>query len=138
MIISAPGHLDSWFDGRARLVATPRFTDARGALLPLDFSALPFLPRRLFVVHEVPAWTTRGRHSHKSSRQLLVRLAGTINVEMRANGASARHVLDVSERSLLLEPGVWAAQTYLTDDACLLVLASEPYRPDSYSNVETN
>ena len=33
---------------------------------------------------------------------------------------------------LLIRTGVWAQQEYTTADSALLVLASEPYDPDSY------
>ena len=122
----------AWFGGRARLVALAARTDARGTLQPLDFDALPFAPRRLFFVHDVPAGAVRGEHAHRTARQLLFRLAGTIDVELRTADDGARVVLDRSDRGLLLEPGVWAAQTYRGADAGLLVLADEPFDPASY------
>jgi dTDP-4-dehydrorhamnose 3,5-epimerase-like enzyme len=123
----------AWFGGRARRIALPERVDPRGALLPLDFDRLPFEPRRIFVVHDVPAGTTRGGHAHRSSRMLLVRLAGRIDVELRAGGDRAMVVLDRSDTALLLEPGVWAAHTYVTADATILVLADEPFDPAGYS-----
>lgn len=123
-----------WFGGRARLVALPERSDARGTLLPLDFDALPFEPRRVFFVHDVPAGVVRGAHAHRRARQLLVRIAGVVDVELRAEGQSARVVLDRSDAALLLEPGVWAAQTYRDAGSSLLVLASEPFDPESYSS----
>lgn len=123
---------ESWLDGKARRIPIERIRDERGSLLPLDFHALPFEPRRIFVVHEVPAGTVRGRHAHHRSRQLLVRLHGRIEVEMRCQGVSARTVLADSHAGLLLEAGVWSAQTYLEPGSSLLVLASEAFHPSSY------
>lgn len=123
---------ESWLEGKARRIPLEQFSDVRGSLLPLDFHALPFEPRRIFVVHEVPAGAVRGRHAHHRSRQLLVRLQGRIEVEMRYQGVSARTVLEDSHAGLLLEAGVWSAQTYLAPGSSLLVLASEPFHPSSY------
>lgn len=123
---------ESWLDGKARLIPLSCFNDERGSLLPLDFHALPFEPRRIFVVHEVPEGAVRGRHAHHRSRQLLVRLQGRIEVEMQHEGARARTVLADSRAGLLLEAGVWSAQTYLEPGASLLVLASEAFHPSSY------
>ena len=36
------------------------------------------------------------------------------------------------DEGLLLDPGTWAAQTYLDPGSTLLVLSSEPFHPDSY------
>lgn len=123
---------ESWLEGKARRIPLERLSDERGSLLPLDFHALPFAPQRIFVVHEVPVGAVRGRHAHHRSRQLLVRLQGRIEVEMRCLGATARTVLEDSHSGLLLEAGVWAAQTYLEPGSSLLVLASEVFHPSSY------
>ena len=122
-----------WFGGRARQVALPSHGDLRGVLLPLDFDALPFVPQRLFVVHDVAPGTTRGGHAHRRARHLLVRLSGVIDVELRAAGQRVPVVLDRSDLGLLVEPGVWIAHTYGAD-ARLLVLGSEPHDPAAYSD----
>jgi hypothetical protein len=43
-------------------------------------------------------------------------------------------VLDRTDAGLLLEPGVWAAHTYVTPGASVLVLASEAFDPAAYSS----
>ena len=123
-----------WFDGRARRLALPAHGDARGVLLPLDFDALPFVPRRLFVVHGVAPGATRGGHAHRRARHLLVRLSGVIDVELRTPDDAARVVLDRTDDALLVEPGVWLAHRY-RDDGRLLVLGSEPHDPEAYSDI---
>lgn len=120
--------LASFFGGRARLYRFSRHTDARGTLLATD--QLPFAPFRAFLVRDVPPGTTRGGHAHTHGQQLLVRLSGRIQVELRAAGEKQFVELNESADALLIEAGVWARQTYL--DAQLLVLASHPYDPASY------
>jgi len=115
-----------------RLIDLPETIETRGSLLPIDLDGLPFTPHRLFVVREVPEGTTRGGHAHQRGTQLLVRLAGEIRVEMRAGGNSDTVVLADSRVGLLVPAPVWSSQTYLTPDAVLLVLSSEPYDPSSY------
>ena len=64
---------------------------------------------------------------------MLVRLAGTVDVELRTREDSARLRLDRSDVGLFVDAGVWTAQTY-GDGAALLLIASEPWRPESYSD----
>lgn len=116
----------------ARLIPVPSRRDPRGALHPFDFDALPFVPQRAFVVEPAAAGTTRGGHAHRSARQILVRLAGVVTVELFHRGRSVTVRLDATEKALLLEPLVWARHTYETADALLLVLASEPFDPTAY------
>ena len=76
MDFGAQADLPSFFDGRARLVACPIVTEPRGALLPLHLAELPFVPRRVFAITDVPVGTERGGHAHRSGMQLLVCLQG--------------------------------------------------------------
>jgi hypothetical protein len=127
---------DSWqanvLRARARRMALPRVDQSRGSLLPFEFSGLPFVPRRIFVVDQVPAGTCRGAHAHRSARQLLVCLAGRIEVELRDGDSVESVTLDDSRHGLLIEPGVWAAQTYLDTGSVLLVLSDESYDEAAY------
>jgi hypothetical protein len=117
----------------AELIDLPRHEDQRGNLYPLDFQALPFAPRRLFVVNAVPAGTVRGRHSHKSQLQAIGCLAGVIEVELKISARSALVVLDQPGRLLLIQPGVWTSQKFIEEHSVELVLASGAYDPEDYS-----
>lgn len=115
-----------------RLVPLSDVVEGRGSLLPIDLAHLPFRPRRVFVVRGVPPGTTRGGHAHRSGTQLLVRLSGEIRVDVRADGEARAFLLADSNTGLLVPAPVWSSQTYLTADASLLVLCSEPFSPTGY------
>jgi hypothetical protein len=120
-------------DGRARLVALPVARDPRGALTPIAFDALPFVPARVFAVSDAPAGAVRGGHAHRSGLQALVCLQGAVLVELRvAAGAAETLELAPGGGALVFGPGVWSRQTYRAPGTVLLVLASEPYDPASY------
>lgn len=119
-------------EGGAYLIPLPRKVDPRGALLPLDFQALPFQPQRIFTVSEVPRGTHRGRHAHRGGRQLLVCLKGQIRVQVARDEQRATFTLHPGGSGLLIEAGVWGEQCYEAADSILLVLCSEPYDPGSY------
>ena len=127
-----PASCSSWFGGRARLVDLPIHSDERGNLLPLDFDRLPFMPRRVFTVTGVPAGSIRGEHGHRSGEQLLICLQGKIDLLLRKGDEDATTALNPAGPGLLLGAGVWCRQTYLVSNSVLLVLASEPYDPESY------
>lgn len=125
-------HMTAFFGGLARLVSFPAHADARGVLLPFQFDQLPFRPCRAFTVTGVPAGVARGGHGHRSGTQLLVCLQGCIEILMRHGGQEAKLILEPVPSGLVLGPGVWCRQTYLTEGTVLLVFASELYDPDSY------
>jgi dTDP-4-dehydrorhamnose 3,5-epimerase-like enzyme len=108
-----------------------RFTDARGSLLSLEWEQLPFVPRRIFTVSDVPRGTVRGKHGHKTGTQLLAAIQGEIEVMLKHGGDEQIIILTPDKPALLVRPGVWFSQTYLTKGAVLLVLASESYDADA-------
>lgn len=122
----------SYLGGLARLLRFADFCDQRGKLLPLDFKMLPFVPQRVFYVSRVPAGTVRGMHAHHRGSQLLFCVLGRIELLMRVGDEEATVCLTDDSSGLLIGPGVWAQQTYQTENAVLMVLASEPYDPTSY------
>jgi dTDP-4-dehydrorhamnose 3,5-epimerase-like enzyme len=118
------------------LLRLPARQDARGTLLLLEFSELPFVPQRAFVTRVGEAGVQRGGHAHKRCRQILICLAGVIEVEVAQAGKTASVHLE-TDQALLIEPPVWSRQAFVGPDAQLLVLTSEPYDPDDYLEQQT-
>lgn len=102
-------------------------------LLPFELGSLPFAPCRLFTISNVPQGETRGRHAHQSGEQLLVCVQGQVSVLMRYAEETETVLLQPGSTGLLLAAGVWAQQTYVTVGSVLLVFASHPYDPASYT-----
>jgi dTDP-4-dehydrorhamnose 3,5-epimerase-like enzyme len=114
-------------------IALASVVDNRGRLLPVDFSGLPFAPRRVFFVSDVPAGHIRGGHGHHTGHQLLIAAQGEINVVTRdSSGAETLHLLRLGSVALHIPPGCIAWQKYLSKSASLLVLASNHYDPADY------
>jgi dTDP-4-dehydrorhamnose 3,5-epimerase-like enzyme len=120
--------------GRAAIYALTQKVDQRGTLIPFEFSELPFAPRRVFVVRDVPPGTVRGRHRHRRGQHLLVCLSGKIDVLLRYQGEVHSVCLMPGEGGLMTDVDVWAQQTYVLPDSVLLVLASTPYDPADYAD----
>lgn len=120
------------FKGQAWLLDFDRHADLRGELLPFDFDRIPFIPRRIFAVSKVPPGIVRGGHGHQSCSQILVCLNGSVEILMRKHETEVCFSLDASSPALVLGPGIWCQQKYADDNTVLLVLASEPYDPESY------
>lgn len=109
------------------------FRDLRGNLLPIEFTDLPFHPKRVFVVSNVPKGTIRGDHAHKTNIQFLICLKGKIEVTLYSLtlGYSEMVVLKEGE-GVLVDKMIWSRQKFLVDNSELLVFASEPYDKDDY------
>lgn len=126
------GHLESFMQ-RLRAIELRCIDQDRGRLIEVDYAALPFAPRRTFVVSNVPAGTTRGGHAHKECEQILVCLQGRINIVAVLAESRAEIVLDHPRQALYVGPGVWTAQRYVDPGSQLLVCASLPFDTDHYA-----
>lgn len=107
--------------------------DSRGLLTAGQFpDTLPFPPARIFVVTRSPAGTVRGGHAHRTCHQLLIATAGVVHVEYDDDAGSQHVALTDATTALHIPPLVWAEQTYVTDGASLVVLASHQYDASDY------
>jgi UDP-2-acetamido-3-amino-2,3-dideoxy-glucuronate N-acetyltransferase len=107
-------------------------SDSRGALFVLSLDRIvPFEIQRIFFIYDVPTSAIRGQHAHYRCRQFFVCQKGRILVTM-TDGADTRNVELRAGQAILLEPLIFSEQTYLEQDAILLVLCSRPYEADDY------
>jgi acetyltransferase-like isoleucine patch superfamily enzyme/dTDP-4-dehydrorhamnose 3,5-epimerase-like enzyme len=111
----------------------PVFADLRGSLSVGDFpQQVPFVPKRYFIVFDVPGKDVRGEHAHRRCHQFLVCLRGSLSVVVDDGKSSEEIALDRPSIGLYLPPMVWAVQYRYSADALLLVFASEPYDAADY------
>jgi acetyltransferase-like isoleucine patch superfamily enzyme len=111
----------------------PNFADMRGRLAVLEQgTGLPFVPKRVFMVFDVPSRDVRGEHAHHKCEQFLVAAHGGVSVVVD-DGATREEVrLDSPTLGLYLAPMVWGVQYKFDADAVLMVAASEPYDASDY------
>jgi UDP-2-acetamido-3-amino-2,3-dideoxy-glucuronate N-acetyltransferase len=108
--------------------------DLRGSLttgdLPSD--AIPFVPKRWFMVYDVPSREIRGEHAHRECHQFLICVSGQVTVAVDDGHQRAEVLLDDPTLGVYLPPMVWGSQFRYDSHATLLVLASHPYDPADY------
>ncbi|WP_416274596.1 sugar 3,4-ketoisomerase [Lamprobacter sp.] len=108
-------------------------TDMRGDLIATELERdLPFVPRRVFFVHDVPSTRVRGEHAHRECQQFLVCLKGSVSVVVDDGEHSEEYELNHPWLGLHLPPRVWGIQYKYSADAVLMVYASHPYDPTDY------
>jgi dTDP-4-dehydrorhamnose 3,5-epimerase-like enzyme len=117
----------------ARLLEMPVVSDIRGSLSFGEHEThLPFVPRRYFVIYDVPGKEVRGEHAHRTLQQVLVCLRGSLSVMLDDGGNRDEVVLDGPHHGLYVPPMVWTSQYRYSGDAILLVLASSAYDEADY------
>ena len=123
-------------DSEVKGVALHAFTsarDLRGNLSAGEFDKdFPFVPKRYFLVFDVPSQETRGAHAHRECHQLLVCVRGSCAVVADDGHNRREFALDNPATGLYLPPMTWGIQYKYTRDAVLLVFASHHYDPADY------
>ena len=94
--------------------------------------AIPFTPKRWFLVYDVPSREIRGEHAHRVCHQFLLCVSGRVTVSVDDGRNRGEVLLDDPTLGIYIPPLVWGSQYRYDADAALLVLASHPYDPDDY------
>ncbi|MBI4791979.1 MAG: WxcM-like domain-containing protein [Deltaproteobacteria bacterium] len=115
------------------IYSLPLITDLRGSLTFAEYGQfLPFIPKRFFMVFDVPSKEIRGEHAHKALHQFLVCVKGSCAVVVDDGRNIEEIVLDAANIGIHVPPLVWSIQYKYSPDAVLLVLASEKYEAGDY------
>jgi UDP-2-acetamido-3-amino-2,3-dideoxy-glucuronate N-acetyltransferase len=111
----------------------PIITDMRGSLTVGEFNQhFPFVPKRYFMVFDVPSKETRGEHAHRTCHEFLICLSGSCSV-LADDGVNRTEVLlDSPDKGIYLPPMVWAVEYKYSQDAILLVFTSDYYDSADY------
>jgi len=119
--------------GETQIWPLRRARDLRGSLTVAEFGDdLPFVPKRAFMVYDVPNERVRGEHAHRWCEQFLLAAAGSLNV-LVDDGKNRRNViLDRPNVGLYMPAMIWGSQYRFSADTVLLVFASHEYDPADY------
>jgi len=126
------GKIDLGVSG-VELYDLPLVKDMRGNLSFAEYGQfLPFMPKRYFLVFDVPSREVRGEHAHREQSQFLVCVKGACSMVVDDNAKRKEIRLDRPTLGLYLPPMVWGIQYKYSADAVLLVLASDCYESGDY------
>ena len=101
--------------------------DERGQLVALEeFKDIPFEIKRVYYMYDTGRGVRRGFHAHKSLEQILVCIHGTCKI-LLDNGQEKKPY-----EGLYIANNMWREMYDFSDDAVLLVLASDFYKEEDY------
>ncbi|MFA5396638.1 MAG: FdtA/QdtA family cupin domain-containing protein [Methanogenium sp.] len=107
-----------------------------GDLIPIEFSNIPFIPKRIFIIKNVPQGHTRGGHAHKLCKQFYICISGKIEIEIKQTNQSNNVVCLERGQSLFVDTFVWTKEIFAEEDSILLVVASHSYDSNDYLTFE--
>lgn len=108
--------------------------DDRGMLIALEeYTDIPFKIKRVYYMYDTKKDVHRGFHAHKNLEQILVCIHGTCKV-LLDNGRGEKKVIFLEKpyEGLYIPNDMWREMYDFSEDAVLLVLASEIYQEEDY------
>ena len=114
----------------AHIIDLKTFTDKRGNLTVIE-KVIPFDIKRVFYIYGVDD-SKRGGHRHHKTIQAAICLSGSCKISNDNGVDTNEFLLDSPDKCLLLYPEDFHWMHNFTNDAMLLVLASELFDPKDY------
>ncbi len=114
----------------AKLLNLTTFSDKRGNLTVIE-RVIPFEIKRIFYIYGVDA-SIRGGHRHHKTIQAAICLKGSCIISNNDGEKHEEFALDSPTKCLILEPRDWHLMHHFTEDAILMVLASEYFDNNDY------
>lgn len=107
--------------------------DERGQLVALEeIKDIPFEIKRVYYMYETKSGVRRGYHAHKKLEQILICIHGSCKI-LLDNGSEKKVVpLEKPYEGLYVGNSVWREMYDFSNDAVLMVLASEYYDESDY------
>lgn len=107
--------------------------DNRGQLIALEeFNDIPFRIKRVYYMYDTVADVVRGHHAHKKLEQILVCIHGSCKIKLDNGREKKVVVLEKPYEGLYVANNMWREMYDFSEDAVLLVLASEVYEESDY------
>jgi dTDP-4-dehydrorhamnose 3,5-epimerase-like enzyme len=107
--------------------------DNRGQLVAIEeFKNIPFKIRRVYYMYETGKNVVRGKHAHKSLQQILICIHGSCKIHLDDGSEQTEVFLDKQNEGLYISSNIWREMYDFSQDAVLLVLASELYDESDY------
>jgi WxcM-like, C-terminal len=102
------------------------------AVVEEDRGGLPFPIRRVYYLYAVPRGARRGGHAHRNEEQVLIAVAGRLNVVVDDGAARRSVTLDTPHVGLYVPTMIWRELTDFSSGAVCLVLSSSLYDASDY------
>lgn len=112
------------------LIDLKTFTDTRGNLTVIE-KVLPFDTKRIFYIYGVDS-SKRGGHRHHKTIQAAICIKGSCTIYCNDGNEEKTYQLDAPHKCLMLNNIDWHTMYNFTEDAILMVIASEYFDHEDY------
>lgn len=107
----------------------------RGKLTAINLTNIDFIPKRLFIVDNVPQNGVRGEHAHLLDHQILYCLSGSLSINKiyKLNNNIINETIILNRGDKCQIPSLtWTSIKFIDPHSSLLCLCSEIYDENEY------
>lgn len=116
-----------------KLLNLPKISDPRGNLTFVQYPQnLPFVPKRIYWIYDVPGGEVRGGHAFKKQEELIIAISGSFDVIVEDSGKKEVFNLNRSYKGLHIPSGKWRSLENFSTNSLALVLASTFFDENDY------
>lgn len=107
--------------------------DERGQLVALEeYKDIPFGIKRVYYMYDTVEGVVRGKHAHKTLEQILVCIHGSCKILLDDGKEKKIVPLEKPYEGLYVSNSMWREMYDFSEDAVLMVLASDVYKEEDY------
>ncbi len=107
--------------------------DDRGQLVALEeMKNIPFIIKRVYYMYDTHQGIVRGYHAHKSLEQILICIHGQCKLMLDDGRDKEVVLLNKPNEGIYLKNNIWREIYDFSEDAVLMVLASQLYDENDY------
>lgn len=107
--------------------------DSRGKLVAIEqIKDVPFEVKRVYYMYDTTQGVRRGFHAHKQLQQVLICVSGECKILLDDGKEKQVVILSKPDEGLVVLNGVWHEMFDFSENAVLLVLASDYFAEDDY------
>lgn len=118
---------------QVKLIDLERHRGDQGSLSVVqNDGSFPLEVKRVFYVHDVPAGSGRGGHSHFRTCEIIVAVTGALEVELSDGTETRRWRLDRPFQGLYVPHGLWIVIDGFAGGTTYLVMTSTEYEAADY------
>lgn len=107
--------------------------DDRGNLVAIEeYKDIPYSIKRVYYIFKAKNGGVRGQHAHKTFEETLICVSGQCTIHLDDGKTTEEIILNNPGEGVYVAPGMWREMYDFSEDAVLLVLASELYNEEDY------
>jgi len=114
------------------MIDLPRLEDDRGSLGFVEPPLIPFEIARVYYLYDTPTGETRGAHGHRQLEQLMIAVAGSVDVEVDDGFRKRMFHLSTPDKGLFVSPMIWRTLGNFAAGTVCVVLASQRFDESDY------